>query len=337
MSSTTPRPIRLNVAASGEARLASLARLDRRLAWVVTLAPVAGFVLAMALVAGGVPLGRLEIGLWLGMHAVILIGVEVGFHRHFAHRAFKAHPVVRNVLAVLGSMAFQGPVIWWAATHRRHHAFSDHDGDPHSPHLRPRGLLHFLKGQLHAHMGWLFVPSSTRAAGWDRYGYDLYRDRAIFRIHSLYFYWLSLGFILPGVVAGAVTRTWTGVGMGVLWGGFVRIFMMNHVTYWCINSVTHTFGKRPFLSNDQSVNNGWLAVPTLGQSWHNNHHAFPASAIMGLHWWQVDMGGWIIRGLQKVGLAWDVHEPTAELILRKSRTALGQGDAALEAQSVGSA
>jgi stearoyl-CoA desaturase (Delta-9 desaturase) len=315
-------PAKMGVTVSGEARLASLARLDRRLAWVVTLAPVAGFVLAMALIAWGVPIGPLEIGLWLGMHALILIGVEVGFHRHFSHRAFKAHPAVRNTLAVLGSMAFQGPVIWWAATHRRHHAFSDHAGDPHSPHRRPPGLLPFLKGQLHAHMGWLFVPSSTRGAGWDRYGYDLYRDRAIFTIHGLYFYWLAAGFVLPGLIAGVVTQTIQGALTGVLWGGFVRVFMMNHMTYWCINSVTHTFGKRPFLAGDRSVNNGWLALPTLGQSWHNNHHAFPASAIMSVHWWQIDVGGWIIRALEILGLAWDVHEPTAELIERRTPAAV---------------
>jgi stearoyl-CoA desaturase (Delta-9 desaturase) len=318
MSTLTTRPAAVALTSSGEARLAALARLDRRLAWVVTLAPVGGFLLALALVAAGRPPGRLELLSWLVTHVLVLVGVEVGFHRHFSHRSFKAHPLVRNTLAILGSMAFQGPVIWWAATHRRHHAFSDHDGDPHSPHLHPPGLLHFLKGQLHSHMGWLFVPTSTRAAGWDRYGYDLYRDRAIFRIHSLYFYWLALGFVLPGLVAGLLSRSWTGALLGVLWGGFVRIFMMNHLTYWCINSVTHTFGRRPFVSNDNSVNNGWLALPTLGQSWHNNHHAFPASAIMGLRWWQLDPGKWLIRVLQGLGLAWDVHEPTPELIQRKT-------------------
>ncbi len=307
----------LALAPSGHDRLAALARLDRRLAWVVTLAPVAGFVLAMVLAVAGWPPGRLEIGLWLGMHLPILAGVEVGFHRHFAHRSFKAHRRVRQALAILGSMAFQGPVIWWAATHRRHHAFSDQPRDPHSPHLFEPGLFGFLKGQLHAHMGWLFVPSSTRAPGWDRYGHDMYRDRDIFAIHSRYFLWLGLGFLIPGLIAGALTRSLTGALLGVLWGGFVRIFMMNHVTYWCINSVTHTFGRRPFDANDKSVNNAWLALPTLGQSWHNNHHAFPAAALMNLHWWQIDVGGWLVRALQALGLAWDVHTPSAELIERK--------------------
>ncbi len=292
--------------ASREATLASLASLDRRLAWVVTCAPAIGFMIAMIMPFLGYPISALQIGLWLGMHVLILIGVEVGFHRHFSHRSYRAHSAVRVTLAILGSMAFQGPVIWWAATHRRHHTYSDKLGDPHSPHLHGR----LMQGLFHAHMGWLFVPESTRAAGWDRYAQDLYRDRAIFKVHTMYFYWLIAGFVVPGIIAGIVTRSVSGALLGVLWGGFVRVFMMNHVFYWCINSVTHTFGTRPFASDDESTNNIWLAIPTLGQSWHNNHHAFPSSALMGLRWWEMDIGGWVIRALKKAGLVWDVKAPT---------------------------
>jgi stearoyl-CoA desaturase (delta-9 desaturase) len=299
------------------ARLASLAKLDRRLAWIVTCAPPAGFVLAVILVIYGYPIRSYQIWIWLVMHTLILVGIEVGFHRYFTHRSFKMHPVLQIVLAVLGSMAFQGPVIWWSATHRRHHRFSDHPGDPHSPYLHGTGFRAFLKGQLHAHMGWLFVSESTRALGWDRYARDLYRNRTIFKIHIMYFYWLALGFIIPAIVGGIVSRTWMGAFLGFLWGGPVRIFMMNHVFYWCINSVTHTFGTRPFNANDQSTNNIWLAIPTLGQSWHNNHHAFPTSAIMGLKWWEIDTGSWIIRAFEKLGLAWDVNVPSPQLIERK--------------------
>lgn len=302
---------------SRQARLASLARLDKKLAWVVTCAPPVGFVVAMVLPFYGYPISMLDIGLWLGMHVPILIGVEVGFHRHFAHRSFKTHRAVEIALAVMGSMAFQGPVIWWAATHRRHHKYSDQPGDPHSPHLFGSGLRAQVKGLFHAHMGWLFVPQSTRADGWDRYAYDLYRDRGIFKVHSLYFYWLLLGFVIPAVVGGAVTRSWSGVFLGFLWGGLVRIFMMNHVFYWCINSVTHSFGTRPFRSDDLSTNNVWLAIPTLGQSWHNNHHAFPSSALMGLRWWEMDIGGWVVRSLGRLGLAWDIKKPTRAMMQRQ--------------------
>lgn len=306
-------------AGSRKARLALLARLDRRLAWVVTCLPPAGFVVAMALHFYGYRIGLLEIGLWLSMHIPILIGVEVGFHRHFAHRSFKTNGFVRAALAIAGSMAFQGPVIWWAATHRRHHNYSDKPGDPHSPHLFGPGFKGQVRGLFHAHMGWLFVPKSTRADGWDRYAHDLYRDRAIFKIHTLYFYWLFLGFVIPAVIAGGVTRSWMGAFIGFLWGGLVRIFLMNHVFYWCINSVTHRFGTRPFRSDDQSTNNVWLAIPTLGQSWHNNHHAFPTSALMGLRWWELDLGGWVVRGLATLGWAWDVKKPTRDKMERMRR------------------
>ena len=308
--------------ASRPARLAALARLDRRLAWAVSCGPPAGVVAAVLLIFLGYPVRSYVIGIWLFMHLVVLMGVEVGFHRHFTHRSFKMHPTVRAIFAVLGSMAFQGPVIWWSATHRRHHRFSDHPGDPHSPHLEGGGLLGFWRGQFHAHMGWLFVPESTRALGWDRYARDLYRDRTIFKIHTMYFYWLALGFILPAIAGGLITRTWIGALLGFLWGGPVRIFLMNHVFYWCINSVTHTFATRPYEANDQSTNNIWLAIPTFGQSWHNNHHAFPASAIMGLKWWEVDVGGWVIRILELLGLAWDVNTPSPQLIARKQRCQL---------------
>jgi stearoyl-CoA desaturase (delta-9 desaturase) len=139
-------------------------------------------------------------------------------------------------------------------------------------------------------------------------------------VHTLYFYWLLLGFLIPAVVGGLVSGTLMGALLGFLWGGLLRVFMMNHVFYWCINSVTHTFGTRPFRSNDYSTNNVWLAIPTLGQSWHNNHHAFPFSAFMGLRWWQVDLGGWIIHALQKFNLVWDVKRPTLGMMQRFRRT-----------------
>jgi stearoyl-CoA desaturase (Delta-9 desaturase) len=298
-----------------------LANLDRKLAWVVTVMPAVAFVVALALHFTVLPAGRVELLLVAIFYILGLIGVEVGFHRHFTHRSFKAATWVRVTLAILGSMAFEGPVIWWAATHRRHHKYSDIEGDPHSPNLFGAGRWAKMRGLLHAHMGWLFLPQSTRAPGWGRYAADLYRDRAIFRVHMLYFYWLVGGILLPGIIGGLWAWSWKGFVLGVLWGGLVRIFLMNHVFYWCINSVTHAFGTRPFRTTDKSTNNVWLVLPTLGQSWHNNHHAFPTSARMGFYWWQIDPGTWIIWGLQKLGLVWDVNVPDRSKIEKKRQEA----------------
>jgi stearoyl-CoA desaturase (delta-9 desaturase) len=309
-------------AASRQRRLSMLAALDRRFAWIVTCLPAAGFVVAVALAVAGFAPTPTILAIWLGMHMAILVGVEVGFHRHFSHRSFKTFAPIRVGLAILGSMAFQGPVIWWAATHRRHHQFSDRPGDPHSPQLGEDGFIGSLQGLFHAHIGWLFVAASTRAPGWDRYVRDLYRDQAILRVHVNYFLWLFLGFLIPAVLGALLTWSWTGAALGFLWGGLARVFVMNHVIYWCINSVTHTFGTRPFHTRDLSTNNVWLAIPTLGQAWHNNHHAFPGSASMSMRWWELDPGAWVVRGLEKLGLAWDVRYPTREMIdsKRKART-----------------
>jgi stearoyl-CoA desaturase (delta-9 desaturase) len=165
-------------------------------------------------------------------------------------------------------------------------------------------------------MGWLFDPTSTRGAGWNTYTPDLYRDKTIFRIHAWYFYWLGLGVVLPVVVCGLAHHSFSGALLGLLWGGAVRIFLLNHAI-WAINSVTHRWGKRDFHTPDQSTNNIWLSLPTLGEAWHNNHHAFPSSAFAGFYWWQLDPGGWIIELMKRTGLAWDVKRPTREHLKRK--------------------
>ena len=301
-----------------EATPSKLVLLDRKLAWMVALVPPAAFVGAMILWLRGYPPRMSEALLTIGGYIVALTGVEVGFHRHFTHRSFKAKTWVRVILAICGSFAFEGPVIWWAATHRRHHKYSDREGDPHSPHLHSPGIFEAFKGAFHAHMGWLFVPQSTRAPGSSRYVLDLYRDHRILRIHMSYFYWLAIGIVLPGLINGLVHLSWGRFWMGILWGGLVRIFLLNHVFFWCINSVTHLFGSRPFNTDDQSRNNVWLAIPTLGEAWHNNHHAFPTAAYLGFHWWQIDPGGWVISALETLGLAWDVKRASPQLIAKKS-------------------
>jgi stearoyl-CoA desaturase (delta-9 desaturase) len=284
--------------------LPAAGRLQYRLAWLTVMTPLAGVVAAIVL-AWGWGVGPLDLAL-LGVGYVLgVFGIEVGLHRHFSHRAFQAHPAVRAGLAIMGSMAAQGPVLFWVATHRRHHAFSDRPGDPHTPNVHGEGVLELLRGLWHAHVGWLFQGDTTDLGFYAR---DLLGDRLVFRINQLYFVWLLSGLALPALIAGLVTRSWTGALMGLVWGGLVRTFLVHHAT-WSVNSLCHVFGDRPFDTPDRSTNNGWLALSSLGGSWHNNHHAFQRTATNSFEWWQIDACGWFIRGLEAVGLAWDVKVP----------------------------
>jgi stearoyl-CoA desaturase (Delta-9 desaturase) len=240
------------------------------------------------------------------MYALAGFGVTIGYHRLLTHRAFDAPRVVRLALAIFGSIAAQGAVIRWCATHRRHHQTSDRDGDPHSPHIHGGSPLDLLRGMWHAHMGWLFhrdVEDSARSVA------DLLQDRVMLWIDRLYFAWVFLGLLIPAAVVGLWTGTWQGWLSGMIWGGLVRICLMQHVT-WSINSVCHVWGRRPFKSGDQSTNNWICAVLALGEGWHNNHHAFPTSARHGLRWWQFDSSYLIIRAMGALGLASNIRTPT---------------------------
>ncbi|MGB7087117.1 MAG: acyl-CoA desaturase [Phormidesmis sp.] len=241
------------------------------------------------------------------MCVLTLLGVEAGFHRHFAHRAFRAHPTVRTVLAALGSMAFQGTVIWWAGVHRTHHKYSDQPLDPHSP----------TKGLLHAHSGWLFRSASQYPPRWSRRIKDLLQDNIVRTAHVRYPIYVVLGLALPAVFVGGLTHSWNGVLDGFLWGGVIRIGVVNHLV-WSINSLCHRLGTRPYQTRDRSCNNLWLALPTLGFALHNNHHAFPNAAINAHHWWQVDISGYCILILEQLGWAWNVHRPSAQQRLNKT-------------------
>jgi stearoyl-CoA desaturase (delta-9 desaturase) len=266
------------------------------------LVPLAGTV-AAAVLAWWWGIGAVEIGTLASMYAVTTAAVTVGLHRHLSHRAFRATPATRMVLAVLGSMAAQGPVIYWAANHRRHHAHADQPGDPHSPYFDgPRPSAAF-PGLFHAHVGWLFAHDITDCA---RYAPDLLRDPLIVKINRLYLLWVALGLALPAVAGALVTGTPRGALVGFLWGGLVRTFVLQHAAF-SINSICHWFGRRSFATRDHSTNNVWLALISFGEAWHNNHHAFPRSARFGLRWWQVDIGAALIRVLELVGLAWNVR------------------------------
>ena len=232
------------------------------------------------------------------------LGVTVGYHRLFTHRSFKTTRPVRAVLAVLGSMAVEGPVIEWAATHRKHHRFSDRPGDPHSPHLDPApGWRGALRGLGHAHVGWMFRGKDM--ANPVRYAKDLLADRDMRFISRTFPLWVVAGMAVPFGLGVALSGSLAGGLTGLLWGGAVRVFFLHHVTF-SINSLCHCFGRRPFETGDESRNLAWLAPLAFGEAWHNNHHAFPTSARHGLSDRQIDPGAWFISGLERLHLAWDV-------------------------------
>jgi stearoyl-CoA desaturase (Delta-9 desaturase) len=232
------------------------------------------------------------------------LGITVGFHRLFTHRSFKVGPKSRAVIGALGSAAIEGPVISWVADHRKHHAFSDKEGDPHSPHVgHGEGVWAQFKGFLHAHVGWLFIH--TQRGNKNRFAPDLLKDPVVRFIDRTFLLWAAAGLAIPFGLGVAIGGTVLAGLSGMLWGGAVRIFVLHHVTY-SINSLCHMFGKRDFETTDESRNLAWLALPTLGEAWHNSHHAFPTSAVHGLKATQLDPSAAVIWALEKLGLAWDV-------------------------------
>ena len=239
----------------------------------------------------------------VAMYLVTAFGITIGYHRLLTHRAFDASKPVRYGLAIAGSMAVQGSVIAWVADHRKHHAFSDADGDPHSPHGHGPGVTGVLRGLWHAHVGWLLDGHGR--ADWNRYAADLMDDPGMRRINRAFPALVGLGLALPAAAGWLLTGTLAGALTGLLWGGFVRAFFVHHVT-WSINSVCHFMGTRRFVTDDESRNVFWLAPLSLGESWHHNHHAFPRSAHHGLRWWEIDPSGAVISAMERVGLARNV-------------------------------
>jgi stearoyl-CoA desaturase (delta-9 desaturase) len=298
-----------------------MSRFERNANLFAVMLPFAAFAAAVVLLWNEAVSWR-DLGILAGMYFLTAAGVTVGYHRLFTHRAFDSPRPVRYAFAVLGSMAVQGPLIDWVADHRKHHAFTDTEGDPHSPHHdHGEGLRGALHGLWYAHMGWLFVTQGQ--AEKRRFARDLLEDPGMRRI-SRAFPWLvllglavpfALGLGLSGSVAGGLTA--------LLWGGLVRIFLVHHVT-WSVNSVCHFFGRRRFATDDHSTNVFWLALPSLGESWHHNHHAFPRSARHGLRRWELDPSAAIISALERVGLARGVVRISPER--QAARAAQSSGD-----------
>ncbi|MEA2458229.1 MAG: hypothetical protein QOC95_1201 [Thermoleophilaceae bacterium] len=232
------------------------------------------------------------------------LGITVGYHRLFTHRSFKTSPAMRGFWGILGSAAVEGPVIEWVAYHRKHHAFSDEEGDPHSPHVgHGTGWRGALKGLWHAHVGWVWFSDVQAEEG--RYARDLLADPVVRFVDKTFLLWVLAGLALPFGLGVALTGTVFGGLTGLLWGGAVRIFLCHQLTF-SINSLCHFFGRRDYATDDESRNLAWLAPFTMGEAWHNNHHAFPTSAEHGLERWQLDFSALLIRAMEKAGLVWDV-------------------------------
>jgi stearoyl-CoA desaturase (delta-9 desaturase) len=259
----------------------------------------------------------LDLVLCATFYAITMLGISVGYHRLFSHRSFKAVRPVRVALAIAGSMSAQGSVVYWISNHRRHHQYTDQVGDIHSPYINDEGRMGIVEGFWHSHMGWTFDHKMTNAL---MYAKDLYRDPAISQVNRLYSVWVFGGLLVPAAIGGLVTMSLWGAFTAFLWGGLVRMFLCYHFTNG-IDSVTHIFGKRPLASSDHSTNNAIWAIPTMGEGWHNNHHTFPSSAIFGLEWWQLDLGAWLLRGLEKLGLVWDIQRPSLAMIDAKRQPA----------------
>src|SRR3954468_7094272 len=291
--------------------------LDRFLTGTITAIPfIALFVVGWQL--WNKALHWSDLIVFLLMYVLLSLGVTVGFHRHLTHRAFKAKRWVRGLLAILGSAAIEGPIISWVADHRKHHAFADVEGDPHSPHVdHGHGWSGAMRGLFHAHMGWLFIH--TQRGSKERFAPDLIKDPVINWVDRTFIYWAILGLLLPFFLGWIIGGPALAGLTGLLWGGLVRVFVLHHFTY-SINSLCHTFGRREFETSDESRNLALIAIPTLGEAYHNSHHAFPTSATHGLRWWQLDISSLVINGLEKAGLVWDVVRVSPERQAAKAAT-----------------
>jgi stearoyl-CoA desaturase (Delta-9 desaturase) len=266
-----------------------------------------------------------DVAVFLIMYVLTGLGVTVGFHRHLTHRSFKTSKPLRGLLAILGSVAIEGPVISWVADHRKHHTYSDQEGDPHSPHVgHGGGFRGALKGLAYAHVGWLFIHTHRGAR--KRYARDLLDDPVISFVDRTFLVWAIGGFVAAFGLGYAIGGTLDAALTGLLWGAGVRMLVVHHVTY-SINSLCHFFGRQRFPTEDESRNLLWLAIPTFGESWHNNHHAFPTSAFHGMRRWEIDPSAIVIRALERVGLVWDVVRIDPERQAKKAAEAASRASA----------
>ncbi|WP_017976613.1 acyl-CoA desaturase [Actinopolyspora halophila] len=290
-------------------------RIAQALVYLFVLVPLLALIAAVP-AAWGWGLGAVDISLAVFFYVLSGLGVTVGFHRLFTHKSFKTNRGVQVLLAISGMSAVQGPVISWVADHRRHHAYSDREGDPHSPWRFGASAAALAKGFWHAHMGWLFERDVTNA---DRFAPDLLKDRVLARINKLFPLWTMASFVLPAVLGGLITWSWWGALTAFFWAGLVRVSVLHHIT-WSVNSICHMIGERPFKSRDKAANFWPLALISFGESWHNSHHADPTCARHGVLKGQLDISARLIWMLEKVGWAWKVRWPNEKRLARISAT-----------------
>jgi stearoyl-CoA desaturase (delta-9 desaturase) len=275
------------------------------------IAPLAALLAAVPF-AWGWGLTWVDVAIFVVFYAISGLGITVSYHRYFTHGSFKAKRWLHVAMAIAGSMAVQGPVITWVADHRRHHAFSDRDGDPHSPWAFGTTPAAIVKGFWHAHMGWLFERDQSNA---ERFAPDLLKDSAIKKVDDLFWLWTLLSLALPALIGGLATWSFWGALTAFFWAGLVRICVLHHVT-WSVNSICHMIGERPFAARDKSANFWPLAIFSFGESWHNLHHADPTSARHGVQRGQIDISARLIWIFEKFGWVHSVRWPTPQRLAR---------------------
>jgi len=290
------------------------ARAKRVVALVTIGVPGIGFAVALYLaVAGRVTV--LDYALFVVFYAIQMFGITLGFHRYAAHKSFKTSRFFEGVLLIAGSMALEGPLSFWVSTHRRHHRYADELGDPHSPNLSGTGPLAKLKRLWYAHIPWMFSDQESRV---NVFAPDVLRDRHLFNYSRTYPIWALLSLALPGLLGLAIGGTVASGLSGFVFGGLARVFVANQAA-WCVGSISHMFGSRPFVNRDNSANNWPVAIFTFGEGLQNNHHAFPGAYRHGMRWWEPDASAWVLAVFAKAGIVWDLHMPSRQTIEGRMR------------------
>jgi stearoyl-CoA desaturase (delta-9 desaturase) len=306
------------------------ARAKRVVALVTVGIPVIGFAIAVYLMLTG-RATALDYTLFAMFYAIQMFGITVGFHRYVAHRSFKTSRFVEGALMIAGSMALEGPLVFWVSTHRRHHRFADELGDPHSPNLSGAGLGGKLKGLWYAHIPWMFSDHESRV---NVFAPDVLRDRHLYNYSRTYPVWALVSLFLPTFLGFAIGGTFADAFSGFVFGGLARVFIANQAA-WCVGSISHMMGSRPFANRDNSANNWPVAIFTFGEGLQNNHHAFPGAYRHGMRWWEPDVSGWVLAVLAKAGIVRDLHMPDRRTIDRRLRRNRALSVADLKTRSQG--